>query len=57
MILRCLIVDDEPLALDLLEGYVAKTPALVLAGRCSSAFQAMEMLEHSEVELDRKSVV
>lgn len=51
MILRCLIVDDEPLALDLLEGYIGKTPSLALAGRCSSAFQAMDVLEHSEVDL------
>ena len=51
MNLRCLIVDDEPLALDLLEGYVIKTPSLSLAGRCSSAFQAMEMLENAEVDL------
>lgn len=51
MTLRCLLVDDEPLALDLLEGYVAKTPSLTLAGRCSSAFQAMEMLDNTEVDL------
>lgn len=51
MTLRCLLVDDEPLALDLLEGYVAKTPSLTFAGRCSSAFQAMEMLDKTEVDL------
>jgi two-component system, LytTR family, response regulator len=51
MTIRCLLVDDEPLALDLLEGYVAKTPSLELAGRCSSAFQAMEMFDKTEVDL------
>lgn len=51
MIIRCLLVDDEPLALDLLEGYVKKTPSLSLAGRCSSAFQAMEMLDNTEADL------
>jgi len=51
MTIRCLLVDDEPLALDLLEGYVLKTPSLALAGRCSSAFQAMEMMENTEVDL------
>jgi two-component system LytT family response regulator len=51
MTIRCLLVDDEPLALDLLEGYVVKTPSLALTGRCSSAFQAMEMLEKTEVDL------
>jgi two-component system, LytTR family, response regulator len=51
MTLHCLIVDDEPLALDLLEGYVNKTPSLVLAGRCNSAFQALEMVDKMEIEL------
>lgn len=51
MTLRCLLVDDEPLAIDLLEGYVSKTAALQLVGKCSSAFQAMEMLETTEVDL------
>lgn len=51
MTIRCLLVDDEPLALDLLEGYVNKTPALLLAGRCGSAFHAMETLEKTEVDL------
>jgi DNA-binding LytR/AlgR family response regulator len=51
MTIRCLLVDDEPLALDLLEGYVAKTPSLELAGRCSSAFQAMEIFDKTEVDL------
>ena len=37
MILRCAIVDDEPLALGLLESYVNKTPFLQLTGKYSSA--------------------
>ena len=40
MMLRCAIVDDEPLALGLLESYVNKTPFLQLAGKYSSAVQA-----------------
>ncbi|MDE7073824.1 MAG: DNA-binding response regulator, partial [Odoribacter sp.] len=32
MELNCLIVDDEPLALDLLESYVERTPFLRLVG-------------------------
>ncbi|MDX2286812.1 MAG: LytTR family DNA-binding domain-containing protein [Bacteroidia bacterium] len=49
--IRCLIVDDEPLALDLLEGYVNKTPFLQLAGRCTSAIQAMEFLRETPADL------
>ena len=41
MNLRCAIVDDEPLALNLLESYVLKTPFLELAGKYSSAVQAI----------------
>lgn len=44
MKLRCAIVDDEPLALSLLESYVNKTPFLELAGKYSSAVQAMKEL-------------
>lgn len=49
--ITCLIVDDEPPALDLLESYVLRTPFLELAGRCASAFEAMEKLQHSSVDL------
>ena len=37
MILNCAIVDDEPLALELLKSYVEKTSFLRLVGRYSSA--------------------
>lgn len=47
----CLIVDDEPLALDLLEGYVRRTPFLDLVGRCTNAFEAIEVLATQAVEL------
>ena len=51
MILRCAIVDDEPLALGLLESYVNKTPFLQLTGKYSSAAQAdRESLKGREVE-------
>ncbi len=48
---KCLIVDDEPLALDLIESYVVKTPFLELTGRCSSAFKAMEVMASQKVDL------
>ncbi|MBQ8674327.1 MAG: response regulator transcription factor [Bacteroides sp.] len=44
MTLKCAIIDDEPLALDLLESYVQKTPFLKLEGKYSSAVQAMKEL-------------
>lgn len=48
---RCLIVDDEPLALDLLESYVKRTPFLELTGRSANAFEAMEVIANQVVEL------
>lgn len=47
----CLVVDDEPLALDLIESYVAQTPFLELKGRCSSPFQAMEIMQEQPIQL------
>ncbi len=51
MILNCWIVDDEPLALDLLESYVRKTPFLKPSGRFSSALQAMENINKQQVHV------
>ena len=51
MILNCAIVDDEPLALNLLESYVKKTPFLNLVGKYSSAVQAMKGLPDLNVNL------
>lgn len=51
MTLNCAIVDDEPLALDLMESYVAKTPFLNLTGKYSSAVQAMKELPERQVDL------
>lgn len=51
MNLRCAIIDDEPLALGLLESYVKKTPVLTLCGTYSSAVQAMESLPENPVDL------
>lgn len=47
----CLIIDDEPLALDILESYVTKTPFLNLVGRCNGVSDAMKMMENNNVQL------
>lgn len=51
MNLKCAIVDDEPLALNLLESYVNKTPFLQLEGKYSSAVQALKELPDKEIDL------
>lgn len=49
--ISCAIVDDEPLALSLLESYVQKTPFLTLTACYSSAIAAMEGIAHTPVDL------
>ena len=44
MKLSCFIIDDEPLALGLLETYVNRTDFLVLTGKYSSALAAVEAI-------------
>ena len=39
--LTCIVIDDEPLALELLADYVARTPFLTLAGKYPHAVQAL----------------
>ena len=51
MTLTCAIVDEEPLALNLLESYVAETPFLLMKGKYSSAVQAMQELPDNPVDL------
>jgi DNA-binding LytR/AlgR family response regulator len=49
--IRCLIVDDEPLALDIIEDYILKTPFLELVNKFNSPFQAIEALQNEKVDL------
>ena len=51
MNLNCIIVDDEPLALDLLETYVRRTPFLRLTARCDNAVEALAALDKEPVDL------
>ncbi|MDZ7604569.1 MAG: response regulator transcription factor [Cyclobacteriaceae bacterium] len=51
MSLQCLIVDDEPLSLDVLDMYIRDTPGLLLAGRCLDAFEAMKVLKEKAVDI------
>lgn len=51
MNLNCCIIDDEPLALDMLESYVGKTPFLTLSGKFAGALQAMQAMAFDAVDL------
>ena len=49
--IRTLIVDDEPLALDILENYINKLPDLELIGKCDNAIEANDMIQKGGVDL------
>ena len=49
--IRTLSIDDEPLALQLVAGYIKKTPFLELTGAFDNPFSAMEFLENEPVDL------
>ncbi|MBP5712592.1 MAG: response regulator, partial [Prevotella sp.] len=48
--IKCLAIDDEPLALKQLAAYIKKIPYLELVGEFHSAIDAKQMLEKQEVE-------
>jgi|AntRauTorcE11898_2_1112593.scaffolds.fasta_scaffold24133_1 DNA-binding LytR/AlgR family response regulator len=49
--MRCLIVDDEPAARDILEIYISDAPELTLAGVCKDALEARKTVKEKDVEL------
>jgi DNA-binding LytR/AlgR family response regulator len=49
--IRCIAIDDEPLALRQIAAYIEKTPFLELAGLCESAMKAMDVLGSTQVDL------
>ncbi|GGA98207.1 LytR/AlgR family response regulator transcription factor [Puia dinghuensis] len=51
MNIRCLLVDDEPLAVQLLQKHIAQLPFFEVAGVCSNAVQALEVLNHQTIDL------
>lgn len=51
MKIKTLLVDDEPLALQVLENYVSQLPELELAGMCSNAIEANEKIQNEDIDL------
>jgi len=49
--IKTLIVDDEPLALDILETFVERVPDLELVGRCDNAIDANEIIQKEDIDL------
>jgi two-component system, LytTR family, response regulator len=51
MILDCMIIDDEPLAHEILERYISKFPYLNLVEKCTDAFTALDFIYKNPVQL------
>ena len=49
--IRCIAIDDEPLALQQIVSYISKTPFLSLVAQCKSASAALEVLHKEDVDL------
>ena len=49
--IRCIIIDDEPLALQQMESYVKKITYLELVAACQSAIDAKEVLEKHKIDV------
>jgi DNA-binding LytR/AlgR family response regulator len=48
---NCIIIEDEPLAAEVLQDYIRQVPFLKLACTCSDAFYAMESLQKFDIDL------
>lgn len=49
--IKCVLVDDEPLALDVLASYIQRVDGLELTARCDNALKAFEVLRNQSVDL------
>ncbi|UMB52629.1 LytTR family DNA-binding domain-containing protein [Lutibacter sp. A64] len=49
--MNCLIIDDEPLAVELLEDFVSKVPFLKLAATCSNGIEAISIVKGNNIDL------
>lgn len=48
--IKCLIIDDEPLALQQLEGYIKKIPYIELAASCQSVSEALDIIKNDSID-------
>jgi len=51
MKIKCIAIDDEPLAVKKIAGYIEKIPFLELVAECRSAFEAMSVLKDNTIQL------
>jgi len=49
--IKCIIIDDEPLAQEILENFISRFPDLQLIGKCNNAIAAFETIHRGQVDL------
>jgi len=49
--IRCLVIDDEPPAREIIRRYIEQVPTLELAGECANAIQAFTLLQQQPIDL------
>jgi two-component system LytT family response regulator len=49
--IKCIAIDDEPLALQQVAAYIQKLPYFELVAQCSSAFEALRILDEQSIDL------
>ena len=49
--IKCLLVDDEPTALDILQNHLSKIEMIEIVGRCKNATEAFNSISSNEVDL------
>lgn len=49
--IRCLIIDDEPLAIKLIKSHLLKLDCFEVSGECRNALKAIEFLRHEKIDL------
>ena len=50
-VLQCIVADDEPIARQILEGYIKEMPRLELVASCKDAFEILQVLENKTVDI------
>lgn len=49
--MRCIIVEDEPLAAEILSEYIAQTPFLTLVEVCNDAIRALDVVQNQQIDV------
>jgi len=49
--LKCILADDEPIARQILENYIAELPNLELVASCKNALEVLNILQKDDINL------